>query len=109
MAPVALCSSGVIDVIALITAPIIRARDVTFAESLEVPTSVVPVTPLDWFALVALLAHVPEIKVQKMATGTVPLSVLPPFLTSVPGTRTRAVLLLTLLIGLLLGIGKYAL
>ena len=123
----ALGSPGIVDVVALIAAPVIRARDVA---SGELPASLVPVTPtlsvvtstvsvvastvasvvasVGWLALVALLAHVPEIKVQKIATGTVPLPVLP-FLTSVPGTRTGAVLLLTLLIGLLLGIGKNAL
>ena len=72
----ALGSTGVIDVVALEAAPIFGSWHIVF-ESSSSSTSSVPIfsIPVVGFRLVAFFALVSEIKVQKIALGTVPLPV----------------------------------
>ena len=105
----ALCPSGVVDIAAFGTAPVIRSRNIGFGIRRIVTSTNSAAISVNRFAFVAFLALIPEIKVQKIATGTVPLSVFTLFLTSISGTRTGTIFLLTFLTGLLLGIGKNAL
>ena len=71
----ALGSTGVVDVVALEAAPVFGSWHIVFEGSSS--TSSVPIfsIPVVWFRLVAFFALISEIKVQKIALGTVPLPV----------------------------------
>jgi len=84
MASVTLSSPGIVDVAALQAAPIIGTRNITSGLKTTTSTSVFPITFISRFALVAFLALIPEIKVQKTAPRTIPLPVLTLSLTSFP-------------------------
>jgi hypothetical protein len=110
---VTLNTARIIDVVALAAAPVIRTRHVVLASN---SLRTIRLRLRLRFGLVATLATIPEVKVQKITLATVPFMVftvrvtvfpltLPrPTPTPLPGTRTRSLLLHALLMGLLVRI-----
>lgn len=86
----ALGSSGVVDVVALEAAPIIGSWYIVFESSSSTSAPIISL-PVAGFRLVAFFALISEIKVQKIALGTVPLPVVmmvpAPVATSIPAPR----------------------
>lgn len=99
-------STRVVDVTAFVASPVIRTGDVVFATGLDTFRTGKGVR----FGLIAAFAAIAEVKVQKRAFDTVPLSVvfltLPsgPISISGPGPRSLPLLLAPLLKGLAIGV-----
>ena len=106
MAAVAFNSTRVVDVAALVASPVIRTGDVVFAAGFAAFGAGKGVR----LGLIAAFAAIAEVKVQKRAFDTVPLSVvfltLPagPISVSGPGPRSLPLLLVPLLLGLAIGV-----